>query len=219
MEPVGDAFDSVRWPTLGAESAPDDGTIESPADTVRSEAPAPLPAQTVVDNTSCPAVTPAPDLQRAPQFADITKINPDGLLATAMMGKIKANCTLTDKAINLDLAVSFGGQLGPAGVTSNDKDAFYSYPYFVAVLDPAGTIVAKDVFAVTLPFKAGQKNVVVEETLKQTITVSNPSVAVKSYRVMVGFQLSLEELEFIRPKPAAAAAQPTAPPTDKKKES
>lgn len=192
FEPVQDAFNQFSLPG-SSEPAQED---VKPAE---DAAPSAL-ASTQANPADCPSVTVSSDLQVAPQFADITQIGDAGILATTTLSSIDHGCTIEADKVMMDLTLNFEGVLGAAGEKTAGQDAFYSYPYFIAIVDPNGTIVAKDVFAVTMAFKAGQKSIQASESLRQSISLSDKSLPTNKYSLLVGFQLSLQELDYLREK-------------------
>ncbi len=200
--PMNDALNQVTWPTLGNQPGQKDQNKDQ-GEMKKAEA---SPDVTEAANpTDCPKVTIAPDLNTAPQFEDITAIKSDGILATNVMTLSNHSCTVEQGIVTIEVALNFEATRGKAGekAAKAKEDGFYSYPYFMAIADPAGAIVAKDVFAVTMNFKPTDNKVANTENLRQTITLppskpNSPAAKASDYSLVLGFQLNLAELEYIR---------------------
>jgi hypothetical protein len=174
---------------------------------------------------NCPRIEALPELARVTQFADESNPVSSTILSETALTKLDSSCITTENTINLDIMLNFTSTLGTAGLSQAAAQSSYSHPYFVAVVDPAGKIIAKDVFSLTPVFTSGQKEVYSSERLQQTIPLSS-TIPANQYRIMIGFQLSEKELAHNRslnPRtvnpmatPPTAAPQPltkTKPPT------
>lgn len=163
----------------------------------------------VAANGDCPEVRIVEDLKQVHQFADPMQPKPESDISAIWMTGVQHNCTLTGKNAAIDIAVNFNGKLGPKGrAHSGDKPSF-AYPYFVAITNDQGNIIAKEVFAVTLAYDAGRNDETKIEQIRQMIPAEGD--AYKSYKVLIGFQLTDQELAFNRalpPELLAPAANP-----------
>lgn len=159
----------------------------------------------------CPRVSALPELARVTQFADESNPVAATVLSDTVLTKLESSCITTENAINLDIVLNFTSRLGTAGLAQNSAQSSYSHAYFVAVVNPAGQIIAKDVFALSPVFQSGQKEVFSSERLQQTIPLSATTPS-NQYQVMVGFQLSDAELAHNRSlQPRAVQAMPATP--------
>jgi hypothetical protein len=137
---------------------------------------------------SCPRlgiVADAADLTRyrAGPGRDITD-----QLFTARIADVSGNCRFDKASANIDMKVSLVAERGAAGVNEPAADL----EYFVAVTGPQDQILAKQNFSTRIDF-SGRNRAGVAEELAQRIPLpgdSNPA----NYAVLVGFQLSAEEL-------------------------
>lgn len=103
-------------------------------------------------------------------------------------------CTfLTDKN-RVDMEVRFAMRAF-MGTSAEGRQG--RFPYFVAVADPSGTIVAKQVFGIDIAFPGNALEVAHIESVLQRISYRQIADAAK-YTVYIGFQLSPEQLEEIR---------------------
>lgn len=159
----------------------------------------------------CPRVSALPELARVTQFADETNPVPTMILSETVLHKLDSSCITSESAINLDIVLNFISTLGTAGLKQNTTESSYSHAYFVAVVEPSGKIIAKDVFALSPVFTSGQKEVYSTQRLQQTIPLSS-NIPANQYQIMVGFQLSESELAYNRTmKPRAVTALPATP--------
>lgn len=155
-----------------------------------------------VGGEGCPQIRALPDLAAITQFSTPKAPVPDKMISTTKLDKIESHCTLAANAVTVEAAFDFSGTLGPVGVKDLDGQANYTYPYFLAVVTPDGKILSKDVFALSMIYENGQITFRRQDKLRQVI----PFVAGKDasqYKIMIGFQLSEDELAYNRtPKTA-----------------
>jgi hypothetical protein len=145
------------------------------------------------DSTSltCPSAEIAPDLDAIAQF-------PPGSSHAAsdiqLGGKIRAVNTTCDKeksGIASELNINFFAARNTPQLRRIDL------PYFVAIADNTGTILAKQTFTVSAQFPGTQNFVDFNEKITTHLPVRNAAMG-DSYAIIVGFQLSAEELAFNR---------------------
>lgn len=137
-----------------------------------------------------PAGTPAP-LDSITLFApgggrDLTEVRFSGRISS-----VQTVCDYDDKGVDVDLAVDIRVERGPA-----DKSRQADLQYFVAVEDGPGNITAKQVFDVAVPFEGNSRRLARREEL--SLRIPAPTDGFKQTRVLVGFQLTPEQLEFNR---------------------
>ena len=155
-----------------------------------------LPWSDSKTGNECPVVGITPDL------GNITQFRGTDIVSETIIANVAPTCTRDDKAVTVRLAIDFKGRLGPAGMKDAATEANYSIPYLVAVLDPKGEIISKDIFAINLTYSKGQTEQGVPDLLEQIIPLSKGQKP-GDYKIMLGFQLSEQELAFNR----ALAAQ------------
>lgn len=145
----------------------------------------------------CPSVKAVDELTGLYQYSDYSQPTQDNLISYVNINQLESTCTIHDKSVTIDLRMAFEGQLGPqAKRTANDKPLF-AYPFFVAITGPRGKIFAKEVFAASMTFGRNEDRHSYYEKLRQIIPIKKPGDA-KRYSVMVGFQLSEEQLAYNR---------------------
>ncbi|PZP54531.1 MAG: hypothetical protein DI586_09620 [Micavibrio aeruginosavorus] len=147
----------------------------------------------------CPVTGITTDLGNLTQFRD------NEIISETIIASVKPECTQDEKAVTVRLAIDFKGRLGPAGIKDAKTEASYSIPYLVAVVNPKGEIISKDIFTITMIYKAGQAEQSFPDLLEQVIPLPKGEKPA-DYKIMLGFQLSDEELAYNR----ALAAQKTA---------
>ena len=82
--------------------------------------------------------------------------------------------------------------MGPA---ANERVGQFSF--FVALTDPSENILAKEVFASPLEFRADQRRAGVIEQIEQRFALKSGERAAQ-YAILVGFQLTKDQLDFNR---------------------
>lgn len=157
---------------------------------------------------ACPDVRIVSDLNQVHQF-NSTKPNPDDSISSIWLQDITEDCQVGSKNISIDMTLAFEGTLGPKGkAQASDKPSF-AYPYFVAITNNQGNIVAKEVFAVTLTYDDDKTANTKVEKLRQVIPVASDDM--RNYKILVGFQLNDAELAYNRMLPPESRLGDIAP--------
>ena len=79
-----------------------------------------------------------------------------------------------------------------------DRERVARPSYFVAVTDPQGNVMAKEVFEAEIPFNDNRRRVGRKEEIEPFLPYQGPNGDFTGYRVLIGFQLSPEQVEFNR---------------------
>ncbi|MCB1783930.1 MAG: hypothetical protein KDI13_08025 [Alphaproteobacteria bacterium] len=145
----------------------------------------------------CPQVEIVDDLSSLSDFPEGKSGSDANLVSKIDIQNAESTCKLGSNTATVDLKVVFKGTLGPrAKVRATDKP-FFTYPYFVAVTTPSGKIMAKEIFAASMTYNGKEKTHTYYENLRQIIPILNKDVA-RQYRILVGFQLSPDQLAYNR---------------------
>lgn len=106
---------------------------------------------------------------------------------------VASECTHGDNGyVDVALAFLWIASRGPAA-----EGNVGHYAYFVAVTDPDRNIVAKEIFEVAVDFAGNRLNATRREDVTQRIVVPSGGDA-RGYQVFIGFQLTRDQLEYIR---------------------
>lgn len=138
---------------------------------------------------ACPDAVILVDAQRITQYRpgpgrDLTDVQFSGEIA-----RIAGTCVYSDDALTATVIVDIVATRGPAAA-----DAEANLPFFVAVTDEARNIVAKQVFDSAIPIPEGRRRAGVREEIEQVIPLPGDDT-VPYYEIIVGFQLTPEQLE------------------------
>lgn len=175
---------------------------------VTNETAAPGP-EGAAKTVTCPSVKVMDELRTMVEFQDPAKPSDKTRLARAVMKNVQARCSVGDK-LSVELDIMVETTLGPkARVKKTDKPNF-AFPYFVAVISPEGRVVAKEIFAASLSFENGENDMSRTETITQHIPLAEDG-SVPAYSILVGFQLSEEQLAFNRTQPILQGSPADAP--------
>lgn len=143
---------------------------------------------------TCPQVFVVQDAARYLEWApgggrDLIDVRYD-----AKILNVEWQCTFLVEENRVDMEVRFAMRafMGTSAESSQGR-----FPYFVAVADPTGTIVAKQVFGIDIAFPGNALEVAHIESVLQRISYRQIADAAK-YTVYIGFQLSPEQLEDVR---------------------
>ncbi len=143
---------------------------------------------------------PCPGALALAQTATITQFR-DGpgrdLVDVAWQGDIRDlrwGCRYIEQQLTADVIVDIVATRGPAG----RLDAGTSLPFFVAVTRSAdGSVVAKQIFDSAIEVPRGRRRGGVREEIRQVIQLA-PDEEGSAYQIVVGFQLTPEQLAFNR---------------------
>lgn len=162
-------------------------------------------AETIVAagaSENCPSVQIMADLKSMYEFLNFDSPTENTRISQIEIMDVKADCTEQPEAIAMTIDITFDGQIGAQARTSKDNTANFSYPYFIAVTDADGKILAKEIFAASLSYSKDQDSIKQIETINQLLPKS-PAVA--DYNVLLGFQLNEEQLIYNRTQVTPAA--------------
>jgi hypothetical protein len=126
--------------------------------------------------------------------AELARYRPGGgrditdQLYTARVGDVAGSCRFDKASVNVEMQVALIAERGAAMTGPGAAEL----EYFVAVTGPGDQILAKETFRTRLDF-AGRNRIGVAEELAQRIPLPGESDPA-SYAVLVGFQLTPEEL-------------------------
>ena len=110
-------------------------------------------------------------------------------------------CELKDGEMKAAIRFEARARTGPAAVSDE-----YAYPYFVALLAPDGEVLSKTVLNATAKFKSdGSEIFFAEEYDDIKFTVPEGADGL-GYEILIGFQLTREQMDFNRAQRAAPKA-------------
>lgn len=202
--------------TMGAIAAPD--AVEPATGDDVAAAPvaeeAPKPEKIAGIPSECPGVAVLPDTKSITYFDD-PEGKPNGpMTARASLVDIKGGCDYTDTGVVVDLDMIMKGHISSKGRYEGraDMEAFMTFPYFVAVMDPDGKMIDKKIMATAMRFKPSEDDLDHAEKITQTIPLSDVSKGSK-YTITVGFQLNRAQLDYNRGSSSSVAkAEPKVEP-------
>ena len=108
----------------------------------------------------------------------------------AEISSLGSTCGYAGGSVEVETSFEIVSTRGPEA----DVDAA-TVEFFAAVVDPDGRVIAKETFESRAGFPAGSRRVAVEEVVTQRIPVSGPDAG-RRYQVLIGFQLTPEQLEY-----------------------
>lgn len=182
------------------------GTFAKALDPVKEEKKK-LP---VYDGT-CPHATVREDLAHLTEFTDDTKPSDSTMISELEITAIDNTCRTENGTIVMQIDLELAGKTGPKGrMKPGDKPSF-AYPYFVAVTDAQGNVLSKEIFAASVAYGKEQTQLKQSESIFQNMPFPDSSSG-ERYAVIVGFQLTPEQLTYNQshPRMAATASSPAA---------
>jgi len=144
------------------------------------------------ETPACPRAAILAQARAVPVYRDGPGRDPTDITYEVGIGSLKGECSYdTDEGrttITSVLSIGIEAKRGPAGESDRVE-----VPYFVAVVDPARNILAKQVFRPELVFeKSGIRTGTVEE-IEQDIPIS-AEFAGQDYQIYIGLQIGRDQL-------------------------
>lgn len=162
---------------------------------------------------TCPQVNIVPDLGMLHEFTDMEQPSDTTLVSAATMEVERTSCVYSPEhgSVAVQMTLAFSSRLGPRSkIYKGDKPNF-AYPYFLAVTNPEDEIVAKEVFAASMSFPADQGAMEYRETLRQIVPLEQITDG-PDYAILIGFQLSDDQLAYNRALQDAPPPEPVVTP-------
>jgi hypothetical protein len=151
-----------------------------------------------LDNTpnagACPVGGSVYDAARYVKFADGTPGNYTDIAYTGEITDVRLFCRyFKDEPLEAEIEIDFAFGKGPRATASE-----HDYPYFVAVTRRNGKVLAKEYFNAQGEFRRGNVAAKTELVNKITIPRADESISGVNFEIVVGFELTPEQLEFNR---------------------
>lgn len=120
------------------------------------------------------------------------------IVARAEIGRVASKCTynVSDATITVDLAFDGIAERGPAA-TAQDL----TFNVFVAVTRRFSTLDKKQVYQIPVSFPAGERRARFIQSVDGTVLPYGGEADGRIYQVLVGFQLTAEQLAYNRRVP------------------
>ncbi len=139
----------------------------------------------------CPQVAILRDVERVEDYGR-EAADPSNLVAIAVMKKIDGSCKYDDDGVNVVFDLGLAAEKGPR--LGSDQ---ISFPFFVSLVTPEDKVRAKEMMTVLFAFPSGGKLVEKTEPLRVFLPLK-PEEDASSYRVLLGFQLTEEQLQAVK---------------------
>jgi hypothetical protein len=140
----------------------------------------------------CPVVEVPKDLSTMTRFREGGGRDLTDVVFQAGILDVQIACDYGSRGASIQLNVVVGAERGPA-----NRAPTATVPYFIAIGDPQRNVLAKEVFSSTVTFLPNQPRAASTEETEETIPLPKGRSAEK-YGIVVGLQLSPEELEYNR---------------------
>jgi hypothetical protein len=145
---------------------------------------------------NCPTALTAPDLDTYRALRQ-GATSADDVQFGVKLTAVKATCQPEKGGLRVDTAISF------IVARPNLRQPGGDFTYFVAIADPARTIVAKQYFALRADFSPKQSQLQVVDTITEHLPLRDVATA-GDYAVIVGLQLTQDQLDSNRQRNAPA---------------
>ena len=151
-------------------------------------------ACTGTPSAPCPGVSILRDTSEITLFAQGRGQDLTDVVYRASIERVASNCDYTraGDTVTSTLAARLVATRGPAAQASEE-----TLVYFVAVVDKDQKVLARERFNSTFTFQANQRQAAAIEEIEQIIPIRRDLRGI-DYEILVGFQLTPEQLEFNR---------------------
>ena len=140
----------------------------------------------------CPRISILSEAAQVTQFQEGQGRDLRNVRFQGKFGQIATNCDVDDGNVAMRTSIEVIAAMGPA---ANERVGQFNF--FVALIDPSENILAKEVFASPLEFRADQRRSGVIEQIEQRFALKSGERAAQ-YAILVGFQLTKDQLDFNR---------------------
>ena len=142
----------------------------------------------------CPGMTAVLDAYMAATFKPGMPALPTNALYTVEIVNVKGNCSFDKqgKTSDSNLTVTFGATRARPG-----DAAQYTVPYFIAVTQ-GETVITKTQRKVTFSFAPGAKFASFQDDINDVALVTDGEKKPYDYQILVGLQLTKEQLDYNR---------------------
>lgn len=177
--------------TIAGESIKDDMQASSTTLTVDSSDDSQVQAK------ECPDVAVLEELNSLYEFTSFNSPTPDNSISTVWITGLDIKCKVTSENTELFIDLIFESHLGPKAEVLDGQNTVVKAPYFVALTDSRGNIVAKKVHSVDMSFKSRDDYIIDKQTITQKLS-KEKILSYGGVEVLIGFQLTEEQLNYNR---------------------
>ena len=141
---------------------------------------------------ACPKVGILSEAAKVTLFRPGSGSGPSDVVAHAVVGDYRGSCTYDESGVTIDVSLALVAERGPAMT-----DAQIPLTYFAALSRPDNSISAKQVFPTAIDFPGAAPRAGSREDIQLHIPLPKGQDA-RTYRVLVGFQLTPDQLNYNR---------------------
>lgn len=120
------------------------------------------------------------------------------VVAQGEIVNILVQCKYDKRGVTVDLQVAVAANRGPA-----DRSRAAEFDYFVALVDPQQNILVKEPFRVKFEFRDNRTRLGTVEEIEPRLPLADVMKG-PEYRILIGFQLTPDELAWNRSQRGAA---------------
>jgi hypothetical protein len=140
---------------------------------------------------TCPKIMPAPNADKIALFAPGGHAAKD-VVVGGRITDLEGKCVREKLGVTLNAQIEFYAQRA----TMDIKAA--TFPYFVALVDPDGRLLTEEAFTLPVPFLPAESyRIMPAEKITVHLPVKNQEAG-SAYTVLVGFQLTPDQIAFNR---------------------
>jgi len=141
---------------------------------------------------ACPGGVIPADASKVTRFRDATGRDLTDVISEGTIQDILVQCKYVKNVVDVDLQIAIIAARGPA-----DRSRVAEFEYFVAIVDPQQNIVAKEPFRIRFEFSDNRTQLGAVEQIEPKLPLPDTSKG-DQYKILVGFQLTPDELAWNR---------------------
>lgn len=145
----------------------------------------------------CPDVAVLDELNSLYDFSDFSDPVPANSISTVWITGLDIKCKVTSEQTELFIDLIFEAHLGPKAEFKDGEEKTLEAPYFVALTDARGNIVAKKLHGIDMKFKSRDDYLIDKQTITKSLT-KDEILGYGGFEVLIGFQLSEDQLNYNR---------------------
>ena len=142
----------------------------------------------------CPAASILGNAERVAQFKQGAGRDLIDVMFQAEIGKLNMTCRYLKGRVVTDISFELIAERGPAA-----RNRTGEFDYFVAISDPKGKVLAKENFHSKIAFAENRRRAGILEEIEQSIPLRKDEDG-GAYEILVGFQLTEDQMKFNRRK-------------------
>jgi hypothetical protein len=149
--------------------------------------------QSAKEAANCPVANVLADAATLTKFKANLAGDPSGELFTIQITGVKSGCSFDkdEGTTDASLDIAFRATRPPSGEVGN-----FTAPYFVSAVENGTIVISKKIIGTAFTFQPGEASIDFSENVPSVVTKFADGTKPYDYGLLVGFQLTREQLEY-----------------------